>query len=119
MDTFALERMHALLKEAASPVRNTRDFEESVMCRAWNLCKARFDNYQDDQLVQPMDCADCAIAIEMRLGGTLFGKGDIVFSGSGDVFRIVAAVQANAGFSFKCHLLQFVEKVCDFIIWIF
>ena len=30
MDTFALERMHAMLKEAATPVRNTRDFEESV-----------------------------------------------------------------------------------------
>ena len=121
MDTFPCERKHSLLKEAALPVKNTIQFERTVMARALNLHKASLAHSMHDELLQPsqgdtlageLGLNDVVIGLDMRLDGTMYGQGDIIFD-SDDAAILIRApckIQKAAGdayclafFGYKLH----------------
>ena len=91
-DTFPCERKHSLLKLAALPIKNTSNFERTVIARALNLHKASLEHEMADGLVTPqpdpemaaeLGVISFAMAADMRLDGTLYGQGDVVLTAAG------------------------------------
>ena len=133
MDCFPCERKHSLLKEAAEPVKNTSTFERTVLARALNLHKASLKHDMFDHLVRPSqdtslasDCGvhDLEVGLELRMDGTIFGQGDVVFDSDTVAMFIVApcniqeSVSDDHVLSFLGYRLEFVETVIAPPAWV-
>ena len=120
LDTFTPERHHSMAKEAAEPIDNTRRFERSVLSRFLLLQKDALLNWKMDGLVgstvdwpdlaSDLNCDSCVAALRMRIAGTLFGKGDIVFAGD-LAYRVESCICLGSCFCLIAEPLEFKERV--------
>ena len=115
------------------PIKNTSQFERTVTARALNLHKATLQHDMRDHLVGPKqdtslasECGvhDLEVGLELRMDGTIFGQGDVVFDSDTSALFIVVPcnVQESVGddrvLSFLGYRLQFVETVIAPPAWV-
>ena len=110
MDTFAPEREHSLVLQAATPCKNTRAFERSVLSLALALHGARLDTLARDGLIQARPMGDDFVSLQMRWHGNLVMEGDVLFVNDG-VFYVEGCMQKGNRLALCGRPCKFLEQV--------
>jgi hypothetical protein len=118
LDCFVHERKHQLTKGLADVVKNTREFESSVLMAVLNATVENLRDVFASGLLPPVAASHeltvalgmpCQVSHRMKYNFTTYGSGDVLFCGTGAVV-VEASVDVGGTMALLARRLVLIEQ---------